>query len=151
MRCGAARLCEAYWHVVCSVHWWRARCADDVIVSSLNLVDDIPIDYVHAVLEGVTKWLMCANLKIVHSPSILVKVAKLTELWYNNIHHLSLAGLQDPSMEVIGRLQYCRIGCCTTLSLCWLTSCHHCISITALLICALHIFCKTACPMHKSM
>ena len=74
-----------------------------------------------------------SSLKIMHSPSILVEVlTKLTESWCNNIHHLSSAGLQDPSvnMEVIERLQICGTGCCTTLFLCWLTSCHHCISIT---------------------
>ena len=34
-----------------------------VLASSLNLVDGIPIDYMHAVLEGVTKWIMRAWFK----------------------------------------------------------------------------------------
>ena len=34
-----------------------------VLASSLNLVDGIPIDFTHAVLEGVTKWIMRAWFK----------------------------------------------------------------------------------------
>jgi len=29
-----------------------------VLTDSLNLVDGIPVDYMHAVLEGVTRWLL---------------------------------------------------------------------------------------------
>ena len=34
-----------------------------MLASTLDLVDGIPIDYMHAVLEGVTKWLLHAWFK----------------------------------------------------------------------------------------
>ena len=63
------------------------------LTSILDLVDSIPVDYMHAVLEGVTRlllisWFLTCN----HGEPFYLgsKLAEIDRIFWNSVHHLSL-------------------------------------------------------------
>lgn len=89
-----------------------------VLSPYLNIVKDTAIDYMHAVLEGVVKTILCSvgSTKIIVS-IFLRRLKKLTSCFCASSHHTNLGELLDLWKKhlYIGRLQNFVLGFYSTL------------------------------------
>lgn len=116
------------------------------LASTLDLVASIPIDYMHNVLEGVTRWLTRAWFESKnHAKCFYIgrHVRKIDALLLEVCPPTNLAALHGPSTNIlsIGRLLSCTTGCFITLCLFLWNFCLPFTGITMLCWCVQCIFC----------
>lgn len=101
-----------------------------VLASTLDLVDGIPIDYMHAVLEGVTKWLLNARFKSQNHREAFYLGRSVNEIDTLLLKQRPPSEFSRPprsirDTSVTGRHQSYAIGYSSTRFLSCLGTCHH--------------------------